>query len=77
MCTRKNGDSYQEGVLLENMFPELNLSQLICRPSHFRVHCTPSCIDLITRDQPNIVLKCHSGIRNVIINQNMCVSIDN
>ena len=30
-------------------------------PIHFRDHCTPTCIDLIISDQPNIVLKC--GVR--------------
>ena len=38
---------------------DLNLSQIKSEPTHFRVRCLPSCIDLIT-DQPNPVL---SGVR--------------
>ena len=57
------GDTNAEGVLLENMFSDLNLSQIINEPTHFfRDDCKPSCIDLIITDQPNIVLD--SGIRS-------------
>ena len=57
-----DGDTNAEGVLLENLFSDLNLTQLICAPTHFfRDDCKPSCIDLIVTDQPNIVL--NSGVR--------------
>ena len=56
------GDTNPEGALLDNMFSELNLTQLISEPTHFfRDDCNPSCIDLILTDQPNIVLD--SGVR--------------
>jgi hypothetical protein len=50
-----------EGVLLDNLFSDLNLTQLISEPTHFfRDDCKPSCIDLIVTDQPNIFL--NSGV---------------
>ena len=57
-----DGDTNAEGVLLDNLFSELSLTQLISEPTHFmRDDCKPSCIDLILTDQPNIVLD--SGVR--------------
>ena len=57
-----DGATNPEGVLIENMFSDLNLTQLISEPTHFfRDDCRPTCIDLITTDQPNIVLD--SGVR--------------
>ena len=57
-----DGDTNPEGVLVENLFSDLNLTQLISEPNHFfREDCMPSCIDLIATDQPNIVLD--SGVR--------------
>ena len=55
------GDSTPEGIKLENIFSDLNLTQIISEPTHFRDNCLPSCIDLILSDQPNIVLD--SGVR--------------
>ena len=56
------GDTNQEGTLLNNLFSSLNLTQLISEPTHFfRDDCKPSCIDLIVTDQPNLVLD--SGVR--------------
>ena len=56
------GDTNAEGVLLDNLFSDLNLTQIISEPTHFmRDDCKPSCIDLIVTDQPNIVLD--SGVR--------------
>ena len=43
------------------MFSNLNLTQIINEPTHFREHCQPTCIDLIVTDQPNLVLD--SGVR--------------
>ena len=52
-----------EGILLHNLFTELNLHQLITDPTHFfRDDCLPSCIDLILTDQPNLVTE--SGTRS-------------
>ena len=60
-----DGDSNPEGVLLDDLFTELNLTQLISEPTHFfRDDCKPSCIDLVITDQPNIVL--NSGVRSSI-----------
>ena len=57
-----DGDTNAEGILLDNLFSDLNLTQLISEPTHFfRDDCKPTCIDLILTDQPNIVLD--SGVR--------------
>ena len=56
------GNTNAEGILLDNLFSDLNLTQLISEPTHFfREDCQPSCIDLVVTDQPNIVLD--SGVR--------------
>ena len=55
------GDSNEEGIQLDNLFSDLNLTQIISEPTHFRENCLPSCIDLIISDQPNLVLD--SGVR--------------
>ena len=56
------GDTNAEGILLDDLFSNLNMTQLICEPTHFfRDDCKPSCIDLIVTDQPNLVL--NSGVR--------------
>ena len=55
------GDSTPEGIQLDNLFSDLNLTQIISEPTHFRENCRPSCIDLIITDQPNLVLS--SGVR--------------
>ncbi len=55
------GDSTQEGIQIDNLFTDLNLTQIISEPTHFRENCAPSCIDLIISDQPNLVLD--SGVR--------------
>ena len=58
-----DGDTNLEGVHLDHLFSDLNLTQLIVEPTHFfRDDCVPSCIDLILTDQPNIVLD--SGTRS-------------
>ena len=51
------GDTTPEGVDLDDLFSNLNLTQLISEPTHF-MHdtCQPTCIDLIATDQPNFVL---------------------
>ena len=56
-----NGDPNAEGFALDNLFP-LDLSQLICEPSNFEENKSPSCIDLIISDQPNVVME--SGVRS-------------
>ena len=55
------GASNDEGNHLDNLFSDLNLTQIISEPTHFRDNCLPSCIDLIITDQPNLVLD--SGVR--------------
>ena len=56
------GDNTQEGIQLDNLFSDLNLTQIVSEPTHFRENCHPSCIDLIINDQPNLVL--NSGVRS-------------
>ena len=52
-----DGDTNAEGVLLNDLFNDLALTQLMCEPTHFmREECKPSCIDLILTDQPNVVM---------------------
>ena len=56
------GDTNAEGVKLDELFSDLNLNQIIDEPTHyFRDDCTPSCIDIILTDQPNLVMS--SGVR--------------
>ena len=56
------GDTTPEGVDLDNLFSDLNLTQLISEPTHFmRDTCQPTCIDLIATDQPNLVLDSGKG----------------
>ena len=55
------GDNTQEGIQLDNLFSDLNLTQIVSEPTHFRENCHPSCIDVIISDQPNLVL--NSGLR--------------
>ena len=57
-----DGDTSTEGFLLEDLFTSLNLTQIITEPTHFfRDDCTPSRIDMVVTDQPNLVLD--SGVR--------------
>ena len=57
------GDTNPEGIELENLFTDLNLTQIISEPTHFmRDTCRPTCIDLVITDQPNLVLDC--GVRD-------------
>ena len=55
------GDTTAEGLKIDNMFSNLNLTQIINEPTHLREYCQPTCIDLIVTDQPNLVLD--SGVR--------------
>lgn len=55
------GDNNYEGIHLANMISDLNMTQIISEPTHFRENSKPSCIDLIISDQPNLILD--SGVR--------------
>ena len=55
------GDNTNEGIELDKLLTDLNLTQIISEPTNFQEHCRPSCIDLIITDQPNLVL--NSGVR--------------
>ena len=56
------GNTTAEGTRLDDLFSSLDLHQLINEPTHFfRNGCTPSCIDIILTDQPNLVMS--SGVR--------------
>ena len=55
------GDSNEEGTILDDLFIKLGLSQLISDPTNIEPLKNASCIDLILTDQPNIVLD--SGTR--------------
>ena len=40
------GDTNPEGVALDNLLSDLNLTQMISEPTHFmRDTCNPTCID--------------------------------
>ena len=57
------GDTNPEGVALDTLFSDLNLTQMISEPTHIMRDTTnPTCIDLIVTDQPNLVLD--SGVRD-------------
>ena len=56
-----NGDTTPEGQDIGDLFSSLNLSQIISEPTNFTPHKSPTCIDLIFTDQPNLVLQ--SGTR--------------
>ena len=57
------GDTNLEGVEFNNLFSDLNLTQMISEPTHFmRDTCKSTCIDLVITDQPNLVLD--SGVRD-------------
>ena len=56
-----NGDTTPEGVIIDELFTNLGLSQVISEPTNFEPHKNPSRIDLIVTDQPNIILE--SGTR--------------
>ena len=56
------GNTNAEGTKLDELFTNLNLTQIINEPTHFfRDDCTPSCIDIVLTDQPELVL--NSGVR--------------
>ena len=56
------GVSNEEGSQIDDLISNLNLTQIINEPTHFRENCHPTCIDLIITDQPNLVLDC--GVRS-------------
>ena len=56
-----DGDTNHQGTEIEELFTKLSLSQVISEPTNFESNKTPSCIDLIVTDQPNIILD--SGTR--------------
>ena len=56
-----DGDTNREGILIDDLFTTLNLSQIVNEPTNFTPNSQPSCIDLIVTDQPNIIL--NSGVR--------------
>ena len=53
-----DGDTKPEGMEIENFFTSLGLSQIISEPINFEPNKNPSCIDLITTDQPHHILDC-------------------
>ena len=53
-----DGDTNPEGMEIENLFTSLSLSQVISEPTNFEPNKSPSCIDLIATDQPNLILDC-------------------
>ena len=56
-----NGDTNVEGLALDNLLTTFDLSQLISEQTNFEDNKSPSCIDLIICDQPNVVME--SGVR--------------
>ena len=61
-CTNwwSNGTNNPCGLLLKNLMPTYNYSQVINEPTNFEPQKTPSCIDLIFSNQPNLILE--SGV---------------
>ena len=55
------GDTTAEGREIENLICSLGLIRLISEPTNFERNKSPSCIDLVMTDQPNLVLD--SGTR--------------
>ena len=55
------GDTTPEGARIEELTSFLGLSQMISEATNFEANESPSCIDLIFTDQPNIVIE--SGTR--------------
>ena len=53
-----DGNNTPEGNELENLFSTLGLYQIIKEPTNFQPNCTPSCIDLVVTDQPNLIIDC-------------------
>ena len=53
-----DGDTNPEGMEIVNLFTSLSLSQVISEPTNFEPNKSPSCIDLIATDQPNLILDC-------------------
>ena len=53
-----DGNTTPEGSELEDTLTSLGLSQMISEPTNFEPNKSPSCIDLIITDQPNIILDC-------------------
>ena len=47
-----------ECMEIEILFISLGLSQIVSEPTNFELNRNPSCIDLITTDQPNLILDC-------------------
>ena len=56
-----DGNTTPEGAELESLFTSLGLNQIIKEPTNFQPGCSPSCIDLIVTDQPNLMID--SGTR--------------
>ena len=55
------GDYTPEGKDIEELFTNLNLSQMISEPTNFTPNKNPSCNDLLVTNQPNLILD--SGTR--------------
>ena len=56
-----NGDTIPEGVIIDELFTNLGLSQVISEPKNFEPYNNPSCTDLIITDHHHIILE--SGTR--------------
>ena len=56
-----NGVTNAEGFAIDELLSTLDLKQLIREPTNFEDNKSPSCIDLIICDQPNVVME--SGVR--------------
>ena len=56
-----DGDTTTEGSDIELLLSSLGLSQVISEPTNFEPNKSPTCIDLVITDQPNLILD--SGTR--------------
>ena len=60
------GDTTPEGKSIEELFTNLNLSQVISEPTNFTPNKNPSCIDLLVTDQPNLSVIIKSSLEKLI-----------
>ena len=57
-----NGETNEEGLIIDDVTYSLHLNQSISEPTNSEENRNPTCIDLIFTDQPNIIME-SSGTR--------------
>ena len=72
-CSKWFGDIDDTcGLELDSLSNCSGYSQIITEATHFQPNCSPSCIDLIFADQPNLVSQCgvHASLYNTMSSSN-------